>query len=102
MLLKCYAQHASKFGRLSSGHRTGKGQFSFQSQRRANAKKYSNYHTIACISHARKLMLKIFQAKLQQYVNQETPDIQVGFRKGRAIRDQITNIPWIIEKTREF
>ena len=64
------------------------------------AKEGSNYHTIALISHASKVMLKIFQARLQQYVNHELPDVQAGFRKGRGIRDQIANIHWIIEKTR--
>ena len=63
-----------------------------------NIKKCSNYHTIALISHARKVMLKILQARLQQYVNCELPDVQAGFRKGRGTRDQIANICWIIEK----
>ena len=62
----------------------------------------SNYHTIALISHASKVMLKILQASLQQYVNHELPDVQAGFRKGRGTRDQIGNILWIIEKAREF
>ena len=62
----------------------------------------SNYHTIALISHTRKVMLKILQARLQQYMNRELPDVQAGFQKGRGIRDQIANICWIIEKTREF
>ena len=66
------------------------------------AKEYSNYHTIALISHARKVMLKILQARLQQYVNHELPDVQAGFRKGRGTRDQIANIHWIMEKAREF
>ena len=66
-----------------------------------NAKERSNYCTIALISHARKVMLKILQARLQQYVNCELPDVQAGFRKGRGIRDQIANIRWIIEKARE-
>ena len=69
MLICCCTQHASKFGNLSSGHRTGKGQFSFQSQRKANAKECSNYCTITLISHTSKVMLKILQARLQQYVN---------------------------------
>ena len=60
------------------------------------------YHTIALISHASKLMLKILQAGLQQYVNRELPDVQAGFRKGRGTRDQIANIHWIIKKAREF
>ena len=62
----------------------------------------SNYHTIALISHASKIMLKMFQARLQQYVNRELPDVQAGFRKGRGTRDQIANICWILEKAREF
>ena len=70
--------------------------------KKGNAKECSNYHTIALISHARKLMLKILQARLQQYVNRELPDVQAGFRKGRETRDQIANICWIIEKAREF
>ena len=68
----------------------------------SHAKEYSNYRTIAVISHASKVMLKILQARLQQYVNQELPDVQAGFRKGRGTRDQIANIHWIIEKPREF
>ena len=67
-----------------------------------NAKECSNYHTIANISHASKVMLKILQARLQQYVNRELPDVQAGFRKGRGTRDQIANIHWIIDKAREF
>ena len=67
-----------------------------------NAKECSNYHTIALISHACVVMLKILQARLQQYVNHELPDVQAGFRKGRGTRDQIANIRWIIEKAREF
>ena len=70
--------------------------------KKGNAKERSNYHTVALISHASKGMLKILQARLQQYVNHELPDVQAGFRKGRGTRDQIPNICWIIEKTREF
>ena len=70
--------------------------------KKGNAKECSNYHTIALISHASKVMLKIFQARLQQYVNHELPDVQAGFRKGRGTRDQIANICWIMEKAREF
>ena len=70
--------------------------------KKGNAKECSNYHTVALISHASKVMLKILQARLQQYVNRELPDIQAGFRKGRGTRDQIANIRWIIEKAREF
>ena len=62
----------------------------------------TTYHTIALISHASKVMLKILQDSLQQYVNQEIPDVQAGFRKGRGTRDQIAKIFWIIEKAREF
>ena len=100
MLLKCYTQCVSKFGKLSSGHKTGKCQFSFQSQRKGNAKECSNYHTIGVISQASKVMLKILQARLQQYVNREHPDVQAGFRKGRGTRDQIANIHWNIEIAR--
>ena len=67
-----------------------------------NAKKCLNYHTIALISHASKEMLKILQARLQQYMNHELPDVQAGFRKGRRTRDQIVNIHWIIGKARKF
>ena len=70
--------------------------------KKGNAKECSNYHTIALISHASKVMLKILQARLQQYMNHEIPDVQAGFRKGRATRDQIANICWIIAKAREF
>ena len=68
----------------------------------SNPKERSNYCTIALISHASKVLLKILQARLQQYVNHELPDIQVGFRKGRGTRDQISKIHWIIENAREF
>ena len=89
---KCCPQYASKFGKLSSGHRTGKCPFFIPILKKSNAKECSNYHTIALISHASKVMLKILQARLQQYVNHELPDIQAGFRKGRGTRDQIANI----------
>ena len=136
MLWKCFTQYASKFGKISSGHRTGKGQFWFQSQRKAMTKnvqttvqlhssQFSPVQLLShvwlfvipwttsrqaslsitnswSISHACKVMLKILQARLQQYVNQEFPDVQAGFRKGRRTRDQIANIHWIIEKAREF
>ena len=99
---KCCAQYASKFGKLSSGQRTGKGQFSFQYQRKAMPKNVQNYHTIALISHTSKVMLKILQARLQQYANCELPNVQSGFRKATGARDQIANIRWIIKKAREF
>ena len=70
--------------------------------KKGNAKECSNYCTIAVISHASKVMLRILQARPQQYVNRELPDVQAGFRKGRGTRDQIANIPLIIEKAREF
>ena len=68
--------------------------------KKGNAKECSNYHTIALISHASKVILKILQARLQQYVNHELPDVQAGFRKGRGTRDQIATIHWIIEKVK--
>ena len=70
--------------------------------KKGNAKECSNYHTIALISHASKVMLKILQARLQHYVNRELPDGQAGFTKGGGTRNQIANIRWIIEKAREF
>ena len=70
--------------------------------KKGNAKECSNYCTIALISHSSKVMLKILQARLQQYMNRELPDVQAGFRKGRGTRDQIANICWIMEKAREF
>ena len=70
--------------------------------KKGNAKECSNYRTITLISHANKVMLKILQASLQQYVNRELLDVQGGFRKGRGTRDQIDNILWIMEKAREF
>ena len=70
--------------------------------KKGNAKECSNYRTIALLSHASKVMLKILQARLQQYVNCELPDVQAGFRKGRGTRDQIANVCWIIEKARGF
>ena len=89
-------------GKLSSGHRTGKGQFSFQSQRKAMPKNAQSTLTVALISHASKVMLKILQARLQQYMNCELPDVQAGFKKGRGTRNQIANIHWIIKRAREF
>ena len=100
MLWKCCTQYANKFGKLSSGHRTGKGQFSFPSQRKAmpkNVQTTAQLHT----SHTSKVMLKILQARIQQYMNRELPDAQAGFRKGGGTRDQIANILWIIKRARE-
>ena len=70
--------------------------------KKGSAKECSNYGTIALISHASKVMLKILQARLQQYMNYELPDVQAGFRKDRGTREQIANIRWIFKKTREF
>ena len=82
---------------------TGLEKFSFHSNpKEGNTKERSDYCTIALISHASKILLKILQARLQQYVNQELPDVQAGFKKGRGTRDQIANICWIIKKPWEF
>ena len=70
--------------------------------KKSNAKKCSNYCTIALISHTSKVTLKILQSRFQQYMNRELPDVQAGFRKGRGTRDQIANIHWIMKKAREF
>ena len=87
----------------SSAVATGLEKVSFHSNpKESNAKECSNDRTIVLISHASKVMLKILQARLQQYMNCELPDAQAGFRKGRGTRDQIANIHWIIEKAREF
>ena len=103
MLWKYCAQYVSKFGKLSSGwEQDWKRSVFIQIPKKGNAKEGSNYHTITLISHASKVMLKILQARLQQCMNHELPDVQVGFRKGRGSRDQIANIHWIIEKAREF
>ena len=96
MLWKCCTQYASKFGKLSSGHRTEKGQFSFQPLRKAMAKNarttaqlHSSHLAAAAAAHACKAMLKILQARLQQYMNCELPDVQARFRKGRGTRDKL-------------
>ena len=102
MLWMCCTQYASKFGKLSSSHRTGKGQFSFQSERKAMPKNAQTTAQLHSSHMASKVMLKILQAKLQQYVNCELPDVQASFKKGRGTRDQIANICRIMEKAREF
>ena len=105
MLLKYCTQYASKLGKLSSGHRTGKGQFSVQSQLKAmptNVQTTTHSRWNSLISQASKVMLKILQAWLQQYMNWELPDVQTWFRKGRGTKDQTTNIHLIIEKANEF
>ena len=98
MLWKCCTQHVSIFGKLSSGHRTGKPQFSFQSQRKAKPKKVQITIQLHSFSHVSKIRLKILQARLQQYVNWELPDVQAGFRKSRGTRDQTANIHCIIKQ----
>ena len=102
MLWKCCTQYASKFGKLSSGHRTGKKSVFVPIPKKGNARERSNYRTVALISHASKVMLKILQARLQQYMNRELPDVPAEFWKGRGTRDRIINICCIIEKAREF
>ena len=102
MLLKCCTQHDSKFGKLSSGHRTGKGQFSFQGQRRAIPKNVQttlqlpSFHTLA------KLCSKSFKLGFSSMWTEKLLDVQAGLRKGRGTRDQIINICLIIQKSREF
>ena len=94
-------QYARKFGKLISG--TGLEKVSFHSNpKERQCQRMLNYHTIALISHASTVMLKILQARLQQCMDSEFPDVQAGFRKARGTRDQITNIHWIVEKAREF
>ena len=98
MLWKCFTQYASKFRKLSSGHKDWKRSVFIPIPKKYNAKECSNYHTIAVISYASRVMLKILQVRLQKYVNWELPDVQTGFRKGRGTRDHIANISWIIKK----
>ena len=99
MLSKCCTQYASKFGKCSIGHRTGKG---LPIPKKGNAEECWNYLMIAFITHTSKIMLKILQTRLQQYMHHELADVQAGFRKCRGTRDQIANICWIIKKAREF
>ena len=99
MLWKCYTQYASKFGKLTEDWKRS---IFIPIPKKGNAKECSNYRPVALISHASKVMLKIFQARLQKYVNQELSDVQAGFRKGRGTRDQKTNILWITKKCGKF
>ena len=101
MLWKCSTQYASKFGKLRSGHRTGKGQFSFQPQRKAMPK---NVQTTTQLysSHTLVKQCSKFASQAWRIVNHELPGVAAGFRKGRITRDQIANICWIMEKAREF
>ena len=101
MLLKCCTQYASKIWKTQQWPQDWKRSVFTPIPKKGNAKECSNYRTIALISHARKVMLKILQARLQQHMNRELPDVQAGFRKGRGTRDQIANILWITEKARE-
>ena len=98
MLKKCCIQYASKSGKLSSGHRTGKMSVFIPIPKKGNANDCSNYCKSALISHTSKVVLKILQARLQQYMNQRLPDAQTGYRKGIGIRDEIANIHQIIRK----
>ena len=102
MLWKCCVQYARKFENLSSGHKTGKGRFSFQFQRKAMLKNVQTTAQLHSSHMLGKLILKILQARLQQYMNHEIPDVQAGFWKGKGIRDQIAKIHSIIKKAREF
>ena len=102
MSSRCCIPYVRKSERASSGHRTGKRSIFIPIPRKGSTKECANHWTVALISHASKVMLKILHARLQHYVNQELSDVQVGFRKGRRIRDQIVNTYWIIEKGRKF
>uniref|UniRef100_A0A803SMW9 ribonuclease H n=1 Tax=Anolis carolinensis TaxID=28377 RepID=A0A803SMW9_ANOCA len=94
--------YASKYGKHKIGHQIGKKSIYIPIPKKGNAKECSNFRTVALISHASKVMLKILQGRLQQYMERELPDVQAGFRKGRGTRDQIANICWIMEEAREF
>ena len=100
MLWKCCTQYVNKFENFSSGHRTGKGQFTFKSQRKTKPK---NAQTTPQMHSSHMLvMFKILEDRLQQYMNCELPDVQSLFRKDRRTRDQLANIRWIIKKARGF
>ena len=102
-VVKCCSQHVSKFGNLSSGLATGLEMSAFiPIPKKNSAKESSNYHTIVLISYASKIILKILQVRLMQYMHLEHPVVQPGFRKGKGTKDQIANNHWIIEKAREF
>ena len=102
MLWKCCTQYASKFGKTQQWPQDWKRSVFIPIPKKGNAKECSNYHTIALISHSSKVILKILQARLQQYMNHELPVVQADFRKGRGTRNQIDNIHWIMEKAREL
>ena len=99
---KCCTNYSSKFGKLKRGPQDWKRSVFIPIPKKVNVKECSNHCTTALISHTSKVMLKTLQVRFQQYVNQELPDVQAGFRKGRGTSDQIGNIHWIIEKAREF
>ena len=102
MLRKCCTQLCQQIWKTQQWPQDWKRSVFIPIPKKGSAKECSNYHTIARISQASKAMLKILQARLQQYMNHELPDVQAGFRKVRGTRDQIANIHWIIEKAREF
>ena len=102
MLWKCCTQYASKFGKTQQRPRGWKRSVFIPIPKKGNAKECSNYHTITLILHTSKVMLKILQARLQQYLNRELPDAQAGFRRSRGTRHQIANIHSIIKKARKF
>ena len=94
--------YVSKSGKPSNGQRTGKHQSSYTIPKKGSTKECANHQTVTLISHASKVMFKILNARLQHYMNQELPDVQAGFKKGRGIRNQIANVLWIIEKQGNF
>ena len=102
MLWKCCTQYASKFGKTQQRPWGWKRSVFIPIPKKGNAKECSNYHTITLILHTSKVMLKILQARLQQYLNRELPDAQAGFRRSRGTRHQIANIHSIIKKARKF
>ena len=101
MLLKCCTEYANKYGKLNSGHRTGKGQFSYNPKEGQCQRMFKLLHNCAHFTYWQSSVQNP-SSRLQQCMNQELPDVQAGFRKGRGTRDQIANICWIIEKPGEF
>ena len=102
MLLTCCTQYGQQIWKTQQWPQDWKRSVFIPISKKDNAKECSNYYTIVLISHSTKVMLKILQARLQQYVKHEIPDVQIGFRKIRETRDKTANIRWIIEKAREF
>ena len=102
MRWKCCIQYASKFWKTQQWPQDWKRSIFIPIPKKGSVKECSNYHTVALISYASNIMLKILQARLQQYMNRELPDVQAEFRKGRGTRDQIANMHWITEKSKEF